>query len=184
MNRNQHDWWENVQVSSVRRVDHSKKMSALRDEIIDEIYEAESPSHKITDRETGEIVWTPDEDITHIPSTLLKNLVVLFALSVGTMERQVRDILSGELLTDEFEEDKIFEEKHFGENLELARKTGAIDSGTYSKAVDVKNTRNKLVHDPTYRYTIENIPATVDRVNKAVEAPEKMHERWIEIVRN
>jgi len=176
------DWWENVEISEITTADHSVLMAGIRDEIIDEIYDMDSPTHELRNAETGEVEWTPEDDLSITSLELQKNRVALFSLSIGVMERQLEDVLRYGLLTSEFpgkydENNGVFN-RAFAKNLELAWKSGLIEKGLYDKAVDVNTARNKLVHDPRYRYTVSNVSATVQRVKKAVEAPEQMHSVW------
>jgi len=58
--------------------------------------------------------------------------------------------------------------------LKFGRDSDVIGNGVFSEAWDVRRTRNKLVHNPVYRFSIENYNTHRNRVNKAIRAPDKI----------
>jgi hypothetical protein len=93
------------------------------------------------------------------------------------MEKQLEILLSQDLIPDARRDEIVsscFKGRGLNDNLEFGKDAGVIDNGVYSEATDVRKTRNKLVHIPTFRFSIESYNSHRQRIKKTVRAPEKL----------
>lgn len=174
------------------------ELESLRDDILSQLEEHVDAGDWFRDDEFFE-----SEDLDGIPDERMvardysHKVVALFAISCGTMEKQLEilnsiethpEILEG-LESTPFNSiepsdlvDSYFDGRGLHENLEFAKVTGVVDQGTYSEANDVRKTRNRLVHNPLFRLSIESYDAHRQRISKAVSAPNRIDGLLQEVV--
>lgn len=157
---------------------HEAELQSLRDDILAELQQLEnnqSGFHADPDFGQDDLEGFPDE--TMLPREYTHNLVALFAMSCGIMEQQLGILLSIDLIPNSRRDGVVndgLDSISLGKKLEFARDTQVIGNGLFSEAWDVRRTRNRLVHDPVYRLSIESYNGHRNRVGKAVRAPDKI----------
>ena len=155
------------------------EMNDLKDELLDKLKDLESSSDPMYDDFTQEeLNGLPDEAM--ISREYTHKLVSLFAISCGIIEKQLEILLSQYLIPDSRRGGIVadcFEGRGLYENLEFAKAAGAIGNGIYSDSTDVRKTRNKLVHNPNFRLSIDSYNSHRQRLKKCTRAPEKIHKQ-------
>lgn len=172
--------WESNDGSIHQRVvhTHEAELQSLRDDILAELQQLEnnqSGIHADPDFDQDNLDGFPDE--TMLPREYSHKLVALFAMSCGIMERQLGILLSIDLIPDSRRDGVVndgLDSMSLGKKLEFARDTRVIGNGLFSEAWDVRRTRNRLVHNPVYRLSIDSYNVHRNRVGKAVRAPDEI----------
>jgi len=157
---------------------HKAELNALSSEILDELQKLENnPTgfHADPDFDKSDLQGYPAE--TMLPREYTHQLVSLFALSCGIMEQQLGILLTLELVPHSRRNGYINEQLDsmgLAKKLKFGRDANVIGNGLFSETWDVRKTRNKLVHNPMYRFSIENFNTHTNRVKKAIRAPDKI----------
>lgn len=191
------DYWHHVilefrskngHVGSTNIHSQARELEFLRDNILEELDEYELSEDRLHHGfDPDDLEGLPDERM--IARDYSYNLVALFSISCGIMEKQLEILLSQYLISDNKREGvtaSCFVGRGLYDNLEFAKAAQVIGNkkesyskeqgvkGVYSEAHDVRQTRNRLVHNPTFRLSIQSYNIHRQRIKKAVRAPNKL----------
>lgn len=159
---------------------HSQKaeLEQLRDDVLDQLddhEQSDDPFFDDPDFGSEDLAGFPEERMVSREYT--HRLVALFAISCGIMEKQLEILLSQDLIPDSRRDGIVsscFKRRGLHDNLDFAEAAGVIGNGVYSEATDVRKTRNRLVHNPTFRLSIDSYNTHRQRIKKTVRAPDKL----------
>jgi hypothetical protein len=160
---------------------HKAELKELSDDILGKLQTLKNnPTgfHDDPDFTQSDLQGYPDE--TMLPRNYTHKLVSLFALSCGIMEKQLGILLTVDLIPSSRRDTYVNEKLDsipLGRKLEFARDADVIGNGIFSEAWDVRKARNKLVHNPVYRFSIDNYNIHKNRIKKATRAPNKIDSR-------
>ncbi len=192
----ENDLWENVLLryrgahgSKTVHHSHRGELKELTQEIREGISQVQKQVEERRERESEfEIEGEEVPEIDILPRPLTQKLVALFIISSGIMDEQLHVILRDNIIAEPYrsrdQADDWIGKYSFNEKIELAYDMGLIESGTHGLIHDVRKTRNSLVHDPTDRLVVDSVIQSLDRINKARKAPEKLHELRQELQNN
>lgn len=159
---------------------HKAELKELSSDILDQLQKLENnPTgfHADPDFDQSDLKGYPDE--TMLPRDYTHQLVSLFAMSCGILEQQLGILLTLELIPESRRKGYLndqLDSMGLAKKLKFSRDVDVIGNGVFSEAWDVRRTRNKLVHNPVYRLSIEDYNTHKNRVKKAIRAPNKINQ--------
>lgn len=183
------DYWEHVilewesnngSVYNSTIHNHKAELEQLSEKILDELDELENnPTgfHNDPGFDYEDLRGYPDR--TLISREYSHKLVTLFALSSGIMEQQLGILLTVDLIPNSRRDsyiNKALNSMSLGRKLEFSRDVNIIGNGVFSESWDVKKARDRLVHNPAFRLTIQDYNNHRNRIKKATRAPDKIDE--------